>query len=196
MFDSTRTPKVFFATSNLHKYHEINTIFKQHTLIQLKFLQTSLVEIQSSDLEEIAIFSLKKCARIVENNPIFVEDSGLFIKQLNGFPGPYSSYIFKTIRLKGILTLMQKINDREAHFQSSIALKIENKIETFTERVKGKISRNISETGWGYDPIFIPDSNGLLTYGELGLKKNTISHRFLATLKLIKFLNNFLFLVD
>ncbi|MHA2245246.1 MAG: RdgB/HAM1 family non-canonical purine NTP pyrophosphatase [Candidatus Hodarchaeales archaeon] len=196
MFNSSRKPKIFFATSNLHKYSEIHAIFKQYSLIQPKHLQTSLIEIQSSDLEEIAIFSLKKCARIVENIPIFVEDSGLFIEQLKGFPGPYSAYIFKTLGLKGILTLMQNIKTREAYFQSSIALKIKNSIEIFTGRVKGQISHDISDKGWGYDPIFIPASDSLHTFGELGLKKNTISHRFLATLKLIKFLKNFLFSVD
>lgn len=196
MVDSTRTLRIFFATNNIHKYNEINAILKQHTLIQLKFLQTSLVEIQSSDLEEIAAFSLKKCSGLVKNNPVFVEDSGLFIKQLNGFPGPYSAFIFETIGLKGILTLMEKIRDREAYFQSSIALKIKNKVEIFTGRVKGQISQDISATGWGYDPIFIPQSDGKYTFGELGSKKNVISHRYFATRKMIKFLNKYVILVD
>ncbi|UCG89787.1 MAG: RdgB/HAM1 family non-canonical purine NTP pyrophosphatase [Candidatus Heimdallarchaeota archaeon] len=191
MPDSTRTLKIFFATNNIHKYNEVNAIFKQHTFFQLKFLKTPLVEIQSSNLEEIAIFSLKKCSRIIKNTPIFVEDSGLFIKHLNGFPGPYSAYIFKTIGLKGIIALMKEIEDREAYFQSSIALKIENKINIFTGQVRGQIAQDISDTGWGYDPIFIPESDGIHTFGELGIKKNFISHRFLATLKLIKFLNKY-----
>ncbi|MHA2203468.1 MAG: RdgB/HAM1 family non-canonical purine NTP pyrophosphatase [Candidatus Hodarchaeales archaeon] len=195
MLDSTRNPEIFFVTSNLHKYNEINTIFKKHTLIQLKLLQTNLVEIQSLDLEEIAVFSLKKYAETIEHKLIFVEDSGLFIKQLNGFPGPYSAYILKTLGLKGILTLMEKFENREAYFQSSIALKIENKIKVFTERVQGRISYSISDSGWGYDPIFVPKCNGILTYGELGLKKNTLSHRFLATQELLNFLNKNL-LVD
>ncbi len=195
MLDSTRNPEIFFVTSNLHKYNEINTIFKKYTLIQLKLLQTNLVEIQSSDLEEIAVFSLKKCAETIKHKLIFVEDSGLFIKQLNGFPGPYSAYIFKTLGLKGILTLMEKFEKREAYFQSSIALKIKNEIKIFTERVQGRISYSISDLGWGYDPIFVPKCDGILTYGELGLKKNTLSHRFLATQKLINFLKKNL-LVD
>lgn len=196
MFESPRILRVFFATSNMHKYNEINAIFKQHTSIQLKFLQTSLLEIQSSNLEEIAVFSLKACSKRLKNNPIFVEDSGLFIKKLNGFPGPYSAYIFKTIGLYGILGLMREIKDREAYFQSTIALKIEDEIKIFTEQVKGKISEDISDIGWGYDPIFIPEINGILTFGDLGLKKNVISHRFLATRKMIRFLNNHFILVE
>ncbi|MFX1505578.1 MAG: non-canonical purine NTP pyrophosphatase [Promethearchaeota archaeon] len=175
-------------TSNLHKYNEINTIFKQYTSIQLRLHQTNLVEIQSSDLEEIAIFSLKKCAETIKHEYIFVEDSGLFIKELNGFPGPYSAYIFRTLGLKGILTLMEKFKNREAYFQSSIALKIRDDIKVFSERVQGAISLRISDSGWGYDPIFIPKFDGILTYGELGFKKNMFSHRFRATLGLINFL--------
>ncbi|UCG00587.1 MAG: non-canonical purine NTP pyrophosphatase [Candidatus Heimdallarchaeota archaeon] len=189
MNQTTKKPEIFLVTSNLHKYDEIYSIFKQYTSIQLRLLQANLVEIQSSDLEEIAIFSLKKCAKKLKEKLIFVEDSGLFIKQLNGFPGPYSAYIFRTLGLKGILTLMKMFKKREAYFQSSIAVKNENEIKVFTERVQGQISLEISDLGWGYDPIFIPDCDGTLTYGELGLKKNALSHRFLATQKLIKYLN-------
>lgn len=196
MFYSTTRPTIFFATSNPNKFEEIKTIFKQQTSIKLKLLQISLVEIQSYDLEEIAVFSLENCAAMAGKNPIFVEDSGLFIKELNGFPGPYSAYFLEKVGLKGILSLMRDLEDREAYFQSSIALKIENRIEIFTESVKGRITKVFSGKGWGFDPIFIPESDGIQTYGELGSKKNEISHRFLATLRLIKFLKKNLVLVD
>jgi XTP/dITP diphosphohydrolase len=153
--------------------------------------QTNLVEIQSSDLEEIAIFSVKNCAETINYECFFVEDSGLFIKQLNGFPGPYSAYIFRTLGLKGILTLMERFENREAYFQSSIALKTRNEIKVFSEQVQGIISQRISDSGWGYDPIFVPNYDGSLTYGELGPKKNTLSHRFRATQGLINFLKNY-----
>lgn len=191
MLASSRNPEIFFVTSNLHKYNEINAIFKQYTSIQLKLRQTNLVEIQSSDLEEIAIYSVKKCVKTIKHECFFVEDSGLFIRQLNGFPGPYSAYIFRTLGLNGILTLMERFEDREAYFQSSIALKTRNDIKVFSEQVHGVISLRISDSGWGYDPIFIPNCDGSLTYGELGPQKNTLSHRFRATQGLIHFLKNY-----
>ncbi|MHA2223954.1 MAG: non-canonical purine NTP pyrophosphatase [Candidatus Hodarchaeales archaeon] len=182
---------VFFVTSNMHKYHEIQAIFRQHSPMKLKLQQTALLEIQTADLEENAAFSLKQCNQKFDNNLIFVEDSGLFIHRLNGFPGPYSAYVFDTLGLRGIMNLMRNIEDRKAFFQSTIALKIKNQVEIFTERVKGRISLKISDTGWGYDPIFIPNSDGCLTFGELGKKKNYHSHRYLATLRLIDFLTNY-----
>ena len=191
MLDMTKNPEIFFITSNLHKYKEVNSIFKQYTSIRPKLLQTRLVEIQSSDLEEIALFSLKQCATTIKHENFFVEDSGLFIQELNGFPGPYSAYIYKTIGLKGIITLMGKLKRREAYFQSSIALKIGKETRIFSERVQGEISQRIIDQGWGYDPIFIPKGDGILTYGELGSKKNSLSHRFLATQRLINFLEKY-----
>ncbi|MFX0013648.1 MAG: RdgB/HAM1 family non-canonical purine NTP pyrophosphatase [Promethearchaeota archaeon] len=189
-------PEIFFVTTNLNKYRELNVIFNQFSSFKLKHVQKSLIEIQSLDLEEIATFSLKKFSRTSQIEPVFVEDSGLFIDKLNGFPGPYSAYVYKTLGLRGILNLMQEIRNRKAYFQSSIALKIENSIEIFTERVNGTISNRISNSGWGYDPIFIPEKENGQTFGELGSKKNRISHRFLAALKLIKFLKKFIYLAD
>ncbi|UCE12892.1 MAG: non-canonical purine NTP pyrophosphatase, partial [Candidatus Heimdallarchaeota archaeon] len=160
MIETKKKSKIYFATRNHNKFDEIDRIFKQKTFIQLIHLHVSLIEIQSPDLEEIAVFSLRDIQDSIAQNLFFVEDSGLFIKQLNGFPGPYSAYVLKTLGLNGILTLMHKVEDREAYFQSSIAVKIENRMKLFSARVRGEISKYISETGWGYDPIFIPEANG------------------------------------
>ena len=68
--------------------------------------------IQDEDIENIAktsaIGAAKKC-----NLPILVEDAGLFIEMLNGFPGPYSSYIYRTLGTSGVLKLMKNLKKRE-----------------------------------------------------------------------------------
>ncbi|MHA2073936.1 MAG: non-canonical purine NTP pyrophosphatase [Candidatus Hodarchaeales archaeon] len=189
MSKSAGFPAVSFATSNFHKFTEIKTIFDQKTSIYLEHLKISLLEIQSASLEEVAAFSLNECARMTENSKFFVEDTGLFIESLLGFPGVYSAYILETIGLNGIMTLMKNSSSRKAAFQSVIALKLGNITKFFTGQIKGHISKRISDIGWGYDPIFIPDCDGKRTFGELGEEKNIISHRFIATQKLIEFLN-------
>jgi XTP/dITP diphosphohydrolase len=194
MLDSVGTPIVMFATSNTQKFKEVKMLFDNRN-ISLRHLQIDIVEIQSTSLEDIAIAALKSCFEIYNHNLIFVEDSGLFIRRLKNFPGPYSSYVYKTIGLKGILKLMKDVVDRTAYFQATIALKTEEEIKVFTGIVEGQISYSISDFGWGYDPIFIPDNHGSLTYGELGLKKRFISHRFLAAIKLIEFLKKSIFKV-
>jgi XTP/dITP diphosphohydrolase len=198
MLDSNNKPFITFATSNTNKFREVKSLFDQ-TSIQLKHLNTTdirILEIQSSNLEEIATFALKSCIQHFNIDLIFVEDSGIFIKELNNFPGPYSSYVLETIGLKGILTLMSDITDRKAFFQSSIAIKIRKEIKMFSGVVEGQISTKISSSGWGYDPIFIPESNGVYTFGELGSQKLKISHRYQATVKLIDYLKNSVLLVD
>ena len=152
-------------------------------------LNISLLEIQANSLEEVATFSLNECVRNTRYDGIFVEDAGLFIDSLNGFPGPYSAFILRTIGLNGVLDLMENKINRSAIFQSTIALRIKKQTKLFTGKIKGEISRRISDLGWGYDPIFIPEGYIMKTFGELGEEKNLISHRFLATQKLIQFLN-------
>ena len=77
-------------------------------------------EIQSDSLKEIAKSSVINAYKRT-HLPIFVEDAGLFIDALNGFPGPYAAYVYKTIHNSGILNLMENTKDRQAEFQSVIA---------------------------------------------------------------------------
>ncbi len=183
-------PEISFISSNMYKYQEIKVIFEQNSKILVEHIQTHLNEIQSDNLEEIAIFSLKNISTDFEKKYYFVEDSGLFIKSLEGFPGPYSSYVFNKLGNEGILKIMKNIEIREAYFQSTIALKTNNKLVTFTGIIQGHISLDISEIGWGYDPIFIIDSEFPKALGDLGEKKNTVSHRYHSTMKLIKYLEH------
>jgi XTP/dITP diphosphohydrolase len=125
----------------------------------------------------VAISSL----RFIETKkPILVEDSGLFIESYYGFPGPYSHYVLDTLKLQGVLKLMEGNEKRSASFRSVIAYKDETGIHMFKGIVKGRIAYGIKGSkGFGYDPIFIPDEvNGDQTFGELPNKiKNTLSHR-------------------
>jgi XTP/dITP diphosphohydrolase len=186
----TKNPELAFFSSNKFKYHEINSIFQHASKIQVKYIQEQLIELQSHNLEEIAKFSLKSISTEFYMGYYFVEDSGLFIKSLNGFPGPYSSYIFKKLGNEGILKIMENIDGREAYFQSTIALRTSKRILTFTGIIQGIISDRISNSGWGYDPIFIIDSEFPHTLGDLGKKKDSLSHRYQAIMKLIKYLEN------
>lgn len=181
---------VTFVTSNMHKFNEIKQLFEEliDKNFQLKHLKSTLIEIQSFHLDEIVTYSVKTFSSIARIEPFFAEDSGIFIEELKGFPGPYSAYVYETLGLEGILALMQGIKNRKAYFQSTIALKTVESVEIFRGRVDGKISTKISKSGWGYDPIFLPNNYDGLTYGELGERKLFISHRYKATVKLIEFL--------
>ena len=168
---------IFFASSNKNKFKEAENILQKFG-IKLGFFYCNLEEIQSDSINEIAINKVKTAYKLCKK-PIIVEDDGLFISSLKGFPGPYSSYVFKTIGNHGILKLVTK--NRHAKFHSIIAFCNKNSIKIFEANLSGKISTKISGKGWGYDPIFIPKGQKK-TFGILE-EKNKISHRFLALKK-------------
>ncbi|NVM01875.1 MAG: XTP/dITP diphosphatase [Candidatus Helarchaeota archaeon] len=171
---------IYFASSNKNKLKEATKILaKYEIIVESIFLECP--EIQSNDLEEISKFSAKFAFKEVRH-PVFVEDSGIFIEILNGFPGPYSSYVQKTIGNEGILKLMQKKENRNAIFKSVIAYcEGEDFIKTFIGQTIGIISTEIlkgNNGGWGFDPIFLPKEGNNKTYAEMGTEeKNKISHR-------------------
>jgi len=179
---------VFFATGNLHKFHEVRTILADYG-IAVGMLKLKGDEIQSESLKEIAQKSVQNAYRC-SGLPIFVEDAGLFIDALNGFPGPYAAFVYKTIGNRGILKLMEDQNNRKAHFQSVIAYSDENNQSPpifFYGESKGIITSRESfeqnKSGFGFDPIFQPQGSEK-TFAEMTIKeKNVCSHRALAVRK-------------
>ena len=174
--------RIIFASTNEGKFKEIYLHLKSFK-IDVEFVKFETVEIQSNNLEEIALVKSKEAYKKIEK-PLIVEDTGLFIDSLKGFPGPYSSYALRTIGNQGILDLLFKRTNRSALFRSIIAYYDSNNNITFCGDAKGTICPHITQGGWGYDPIFIPEGSSA-TYAELGVtKKIGISHRTHA-------LNNF-----
>jgi len=166
---------IFFTSSNKNKFEEAKNITSEFGL-KLKFLKHSLQEIQANTLEEIATHKAMQAFSIY-SRPVIVEDAGLFIKSLGGFPGPYSSFVFDTIGNKGILRLVSV--KRDAIFRSVIAYcEKRNDVHLFSADVNGIISKKEQGKRWGFDPIFIPSGNNK-TYSQLA-EKNKISHRYLA----------------
>lgn len=169
---------IFFASSNENKFREAKGILSKFG-IRLQFLKSHLEEIQSDNLEEIAQHKVNQAFSLC-SKPVMIEDNGLFIRSLKGFPGPYSSFVFNTIGNKGILKLISK--DRTAKFLSVIAYcEEQDDVMLFDASISGNISKRIQGTKWGYDPIFIPDGE-VKTYSQLK-EKNIVSHRYLALKK-------------
>jgi XTP/dITP diphosphohydrolase len=179
----------FFVTGNIHKFHEARRVLAEYN-ISIAMLNIDAIEIQDDSLENIARFSAIDAAKNT-NLPVFVEDAGLFIKALNGFPGPYSSYVYRTVDARGILRLMQNERKRDAYFRSVVAFcnpqeSLEPKI--FQGKVEGTITYDErGRRGFGFDPVFQPyDRNGR-TFAEMTTQeKNNHSHRAQALRKFAK----------
>lgn len=176
-----------FVTSNEHKFREASKISEEYG-VNLEHLDTSYVEIQADSLEEIVKYSVNQVSKETKK-PCFIEDSGLFIRALDGFPGPYSSYVFRTLQNEGILSLLNGVEDREAEFRSVVGYSepdFEPKV--FKGIVKGEISEEIrGSRGFGFDPIFLPRGGQKMTFAEMKAEtKNNFSHRGKAIEKLVK----------
>jgi XTP/dITP diphosphohydrolase len=168
---------LLFVSSNTHKFKEVQEILGSFG-IPIEFFKLNLQEIQSNSIREIALKkaqdAFSKCKK-----PLIIEDDGLCIDSLDGFPGPYSSYVHKTIGNQGILHLLKK--NRNAKFISTIVYCDKKSLEFFEGKLDGTISQSEKGKGWGYDPIFIP-KNTKKTFGELTYKNN-LSHRYKALKK-------------
>ena len=126
--------------------------------IEVDNVKMDTPEIQADDVTEVAKYSAKwACEKL--NKPVLKNDSGLFVKSLNGFPGVYTHYADDTIKEDGLLKLMEGIEDREAYFKESIAYcKPGEEPIVFEGITKGKIAKEKQGTyGWSWDFIFIPD---------------------------------------
>ncbi|NPD87252.1 MAG: RdgB/HAM1 family non-canonical purine NTP pyrophosphatase [Asgard group archaeon] len=172
--------KLFFVTHNKAKYKEAKQIGLEYN-IDINWINLEYEENQEDEIEKIALYS---CNTLIKENPeiktknFFLEDAGLFIDALNGFPGPYSSYAFQKISNEGILTLMKNKENRKARFKSVAALFYEGEITLHYGVTEGEIVYEAKgEEGFGFDPIFRPISSDL-TFAEMSLKtKNLYSHR-------------------
>ena len=188
--DGSLTLSITFATSNRHKFSEVSAILRDYG-ISVEMAPLELREIQADTLEEIAAEKAREaCGRVA--GAAMVEDTGLFIDSLNGFPGPYSAYVFRTIGNQGILRLLENASHRGATFQSVFAYcRPGGSPECFASAVAGTIALECRGEGWGYDPVFIAEGASGRTYGELGDEKNQLSHRRGALENLARWIHDF-----
>ncbi|MEM1704087.1 MAG: XTP/dITP diphosphatase [Zestosphaera sp.] len=169
--------KLFLVSRNEGKIREFRDLGLREC-VDVVPLSLDKVEIQSDDLTSIALYSAVQ-ASLYLREPFFVEDAGLYIKSLKGFPGPFSSYVYKTIGVEGILKLMSSVSDRTAFFKSVIVLYYPQQgFKVFEGVVYGSISLEARGSGgFGFDPIFVPEGHHK-TFAELDLEtKNSLSHR-------------------
>jgi XTP/dITP diphosphohydrolase len=182
-----RRATVYFVTGNKGKFTEAAKVASDFG-VTLKHLRLEKREIQSEDLDEIACFAAKDAAD-ASGRMVVAEDAGFFVKALAGFPGPYSSYVFKTTGILGILKLVERRKDRSAFFQASVAFCAPGKRpKSFSGRVYGLVSTKPKGTqGFGFDPIFIPKRGDGRSFAQMTTEeKNALSHRASAFAKFCK----------
>ena len=187
--------KLVFATNNKHKLQEVRDIVGDRVEV------LSLGDIDChDDIPEIADTlqgnALIKARHIYEKYGYncFADDTGLEVEALGGEPGVYSArYAGEECDPEAnMLKLLQNLtgkNNRNAQFRTVIALIIDGEEKLFNGIVKGTISNEKrGDSGFGYDPIFIPEGYTESFAQMSGEMKNSISHRYRATKQLSDYL--------
>jgi len=164
---------MLFVTSNPGKAREAEEILGS----EIERADYDYVEIQSDSLEDIAAHGALDAYEAL-GEPCFVDDSGMFVEGVGGFPGPYSSYVYSTLGLEGVLRAVEGIEDRSARFDCVVAYHDGDDVHTFEGTVRGRVAHERrGEGGFGYDPVFEVKEDGR-TFAEMPPdEKNAVSHR-------------------
>jgi len=169
--------EIIVVTSNPGKFLEIS---QELAKLGIKTVQRELSypELQADELGDVVDYGLDVLMPKIDK-PFIIDDSGLFIHVLNGFPGVYSHYVYKTLGKHKVLELLCGLERRKAHFETVIGYVDGNRQKHFFKGVCngriGKISKG--NFGFGYDPIFLPDGHERSFAQMSPVEKNAISHR-------------------
>jgi XTP/dITP diphosphohydrolase len=164
----------------MHKAAEIADFFGD--LASITHVSMDIPEYRHDDVGEIA-YRKAEYAFNALCCPLMVDDTAFSIEALNGFPGPYAAYVLSTIGNEGILRLLEGFVNRNAYFETAVAVASEQGIQVFRGRIDGVIVSPRGNSGFGYDPIFEVGGRTLAELDRAG--KNRISHRARA-LSLLK----------
>lgn len=171
---------VTFVSTNPGKADEVRSVLRPYG-VEVRWRRRVLPEPQAESLEEVVRAKLDATRGIP--GTVLVEDSGLFIPSLRGFPGIYSAHFLRVWGFDPILELLRH-RGRRAYFRAVAGLRHGSHEELFAGMVRGRIaSRPAGTNGFGYDPIFIP-TGWDRTFAEApSQEKNAVSHRARALRK-------------
>ena len=160
------------VTSNANKAREAAAYFAG--VLEVEHVALECPEFRHADIGEIARGKAEFAYGVLAR-PLIVDDTGLFIDALGGFPGPCAAYVHDTIGNSGILKLMEGVENHSARFETAIAFAREGDIRIFRGVLPGTIVAPRGGEGFGYDPIFACEGR---TLAQMPLaEKSRISHR-------------------
>ncbi len=188
---------IIFATNNENKVSEVRAILDE--TFRILSLKEAGIDIDIPEpydsLEENAREKAIVIRRLTQQN-CFAEDTGLEVTSLNGEPGVKSARYAGENRsfennIDKLLSKLDNQENRKAQFRTIICLICNGKEKIFEGICKGTIiaeRRGIS--GFGYDPVFIPEGS-TKTFAEMTMaEKNIFSHRKKAMEKLTTYLKS------
>jgi len=176
--------KVYFVTSNDDKAKEASMILG----FELERMKVDLPELQELRAEDVA----REKARFAYNSikwPVIVEDTGVYVKAWNDFPGAMVKWLIQTVGVDRFHKMLVEF-ETEAIAETVICYYDGEKFGIFSGKVEGKIVSPRGEGGFGWDPIFEAKEIGK-TFAEMdAVEKNNVSMRKIAFKKLKNYLDS------
>ncbi|MBK7231520.1 MAG: RdgB/HAM1 family non-canonical purine NTP pyrophosphatase [Saprospiraceae bacterium] len=190
--------QLLFASANAHKLSEINAVIPEWiNIISMKDfgIHVELPE-TGHTIEENAIQKARAFYKLCGQD-CFSEDSGLEVTALNDEPGVDTAMYAGPQRDAGdnmdlLLKNLEGKSNRDAQFRTVIALIFKGELQLFEGVVRGKIAiQKSGNTGFGYDPLIIPEGHDQ-TFAQLSESvKTSMSHRTNAVKKMLDYLNHY-----
>lgn len=185
--DSVARPKqgrtLTFVTGNVGKVAELRSLADPlgFTVVQDK---RGYPEIQADTLAQVCAAGADHLLAAGLQPPFLLEDSGLFVAALNGFPGVYSRHTLDTLGCQGLLKLLVDVEEelRSAAFRTYLLyVDAAGKHHAFEGTCKGRIAaRAAGSGGFGFDPVFVPEGTQAegRTFAQMDTAEKTrLSHR-------------------
>lgn len=170
---------MIFITGNENKLREAIQILG----VEMVSKNIDIKEIQDVDLEEVIRDKIRNAYKLIKK-PVMVEDTGLFLNALNGFPGALIKQLLGRVGREGIVKLLKGFDDKSVVAKCAVGFTKDGKdLKVFIGEAEGLIVSPRGESGFGWDPIFQPKGYEK-TFAEMNSEeKNAISHRYKALKK-------------
>lgn len=181
--------RIYFATTNLKKLKELREIVG----VELVQMSRDVVEIQGT-MEEIVGHKLSQVAPLIgEDEAVIVDDTGISLEALGGFPGVYAKD-FICVGGSKINEIVKRMGDDRvtafcglgiAHYKDGVLVR-----KVFSGECRGRIVGAGDEHLADFNHIFVPDGFDRC-FGEMSVReKNMVSHRGVAGGKLVEYMGS------
>jgi non-canonical purine NTP pyrophosphatase (RdgB/HAM1 family) len=162
-----------FVTSNENKWREAQLILGR----SLDRITLDLPEIQAATTMEVALEKAKVAFALLKR-PVIIEDAGLELTALKGFPGPFIKFWEKLGGLESICRAVDGLADRRATAVCALVAYDAKGPQPFEGRAEGTIApAPKGKNGFGWDAVFIPEGESRTWAEVTQAEKDARSHR-------------------
>ncbi|MFB6161800.1 MAG: non-canonical purine NTP pyrophosphatase [Haloferacaceae archaeon] len=182
------------ATPDEHAFAEVRDHLRD--FVEVERLDFGYVRIRSDDIEDVAAIGAADAYDNAprpgddgdgdDRPPVVVDESGLFVEGLGGFPGPYTTYVEETLGADRLHELAEPLEDRRAIYRTAVAFADDERVVTFQGAREGELVAPRGAEGAGVDRLFEVRGE---TFAEMSMeRKNSASSRGRALTKLADWL--------